>query len=595
MNCHYRRHDADFVSFIKNKISEFKDIHRDTDCNPHVVWDAFKCSITGHCIQYCSRKKKENLKNKQEIQTKIDQINLEISNTSLDDKQHLSDLIARLDLLKIELNKIIDQETAGLIIRSRVKWAEYGERSSRYFCNLEKRSNEKKNIHVLKNDTGSIVSDQKDILKEIHAFYKTMYTSKSTPNNKDNINSFLDKLDIPQFLEDSKTKLNRPISKAEIFTSLKSLNLNRSPGYDGLPAEFYIVFFNDICDMLLDCYYYSFEQGFMSISQRNGVITLLPKKDKDPLFIKNHRPITLLNTDYKIIAKVMANRLKSFLHEIIHEDQTGFMKGRNIGNNIRTIIDLIDYCDSNDIPGSIVLLDIEKAFDSVEHDYLFQVLEAFNFGSEFIQWVKTFYCNRRSYVSNNGFLTEGISLERGIFQGCPISPLLFLCAVEVLAISIRNNDKIIGIKIGGVEKKISLLADDTTCFLHGDLDSFENLFDTLRDFATFSGCKINMSKSEAIHIGRLKGSAFKPFNNEGLVWKDNTFKTLGINLSLNVNALYELNFIPKLTQIQQILNCWRSRSLSPIGKVTVIKSLLLPQLLYLFSVLCIPIQKIFFF
>ena len=242
MNCHYLRHDADFVSFIKNKISEFKDIHRDTDCNPHVVWDAFKCSVTGHCIQYCSRKKKVNLKNKQEIQTKIDQINLEISNISLDDKQHLSDLIAWLDLLKIELNKIIDQETAGLIITSRVKWAEHGERSSRYFCNLEKRSNEKKNIHVLKNDTGSIVSDQKDILKEIHSFYKTLYTSKSTPNNKDNINSFLDKRDIPQFLDDSKTKLNRPISKAEIFTSLKSLNLNRSPGYDDLPAEFCIVF-----------------------------------------------------------------------------------------------------------------------------------------------------------------------------------------------------------------------------------------------------------------------------------------------------------------------------------------------------------------
>ena len=101
----------------------------------------------------------------------------------------------------------------------------------------------KKNIHVLKNDTGSIISDQKDILKEIHSFHKTLYTSKSTLNNKDNINSFFDKLDIPQFLDDSKTKLNRLISKAEIFTSLKSLNLNRSPGYDGLPAEFYIVLF----------------------------------------------------------------------------------------------------------------------------------------------------------------------------------------------------------------------------------------------------------------------------------------------------------------------------------------------------------------
>ena len=260
-------------------------------------------TVTGHCIQYCSRKKKENLKNKQEIKTKIDQINDEISNISPHDSQQLSESLEHLDALKDDLNKIVDQETAGLIIRSRIKWAEHGERSSKYFCNLEKRSSEKKNIHILKKDTGSIISDQKDILNELHLFYETLYTSKSSPNNNDNIMTYLDRLDIPKFMDESKTKLNRPISKAEILTSLNSLNLNRSPGYDGLPAEFYIVFFNDIYDMLLDCYHYSFEQGFMSSSQRNGVITLLPKKDKDPLFIKNHRPISLLNTDYKIIAK----------------------------------------------------------------------------------------------------------------------------------------------------------------------------------------------------------------------------------------------------------------------------------------------------
>ena len=216
----------------------------------------------------------------------------------------------------------------------------------------------------------------------------------------------------------------------------------------------------------------------------------------------------------------------------------------------------------------------------------FEVLEAFNLGPNFIQWIKTFHCNKKSYISNNGFLSEGIDMERCIFQGCPISPLLFLCAIEVLALSIRNNKIICGIKVGDVEKKVSLLADDTTCFLNGDLDSFTNLFNVLRDFGSLSGCKINMSKSEAIHIGCSKGSDFKPYSNEGLVWKDNTFSTLGINFSLNVKALYELNFIPKLTHIQQILNCWHSRNLSLIGKITVIKSLLLPQLLYLLSVLC---------
>ena len=115
-----------------------------------------------------------------------------------------------------------------------------------------------------------------------------------------------------------------------------------------------------------------------------------------------------------------------------------------------------------------------------------------------VQWIKTFYCNRTSYISNNGFRSNIICMERGIFLGCPISPLLFLCAIEVLAISIRNNENIRGIKVGGVEKKISLLADDTTCFLQGDLDSFKNLFETLNSFASLSGCKTSGSGTTSL-------------------------------------------------------------------------------------------------
>ena len=162
------------------------------------------------------------------------------------------------------------------------------------------------------------------------------------------------------------------------------------------------------------------------------------------------------------------------------------MKGRNIGSNIRTIIDLIEYCDVNQISGSIILLDIEKAFDSVDHNYLFQVLHHFKFGDCFISWVKSFYINRKTY--NNGFISEEISMDRGIFQGCPISPLLFLCAIEVAAILIRNNGQIKGIKVGDLEKKINLLADDMACFVQGDQDSFTNLFDILNKLARFSGC-----------------------------------------------------------------------------------------------------------
>ena len=129
----------------------------------------------------------------------------------------------------------------------------------------------------------------------------------------------------------------------------------------------------------------------MSVSQRNGVITLLPKKDKDHLLIKNYRPITLLTVDYKILAKCLANRIKRFMNDLIHPDQSGFLKGRNIGNNVRLIFDIIEYTQTNEIPGAIVLLDIEKAFDSVNHNFLFHTLKQFNFGTKFIDWIRTLH------------------------------------------------------------------------------------------------------------------------------------------------------------------------------------------------------------
>ena len=596
LNCHYLRHDAEFINFVKSKISEFKSIHSQSLANPNILWDSLKCYITGHCIEYTSRKKKERVKAKSDLMDNIEKVRKSISDFDKNSDANISleNLVDQLQSFEKDLDNIISQETAGLVVRSRIKWVEQGEKSSRYFCNLEKRSSEKKVIRSLTMDNGTLQTDPDEILKELHAFYNNLYTSSYTEDSKHAACSFLDQLDIPQLSEQFKETLNRPISKAELLTNLKSMHQNKSPGFDGLPVEFYIVFFQDIVDLFIASLNFSFEQGILSPSQRNGVITLLPKKDRDPTFVQNHRPISLLTTDYKLIAKTMANRLKLVLDSLIHEDQNGFMKGRNIGCNIRNIIDLIEYADSSDIPGSIVLLDIEKAFDRVEHGFLFEVLSRFNLGDNFIQWVKTFYNGRRSYVINNGFLSSPISMSRGIFQGCPISPFLFLFAIEILAIAVRNNDDIKGIQVGNMEKKISLLADDTACFLQGDLRSFQALFNTLDKFASFSGCKVNLSKSEAIHIGSLKGSNFCPFQDVGLKWRSNTFKTLGINFSLNVNSLYELNFIPKLNQIEQTTNCWKHRNLSLIGKVTVIKSLLLPQLLYLFSVLCINIPKTFF-
>lgn len=155
---------------------------------------------------------------------------------------------------------------------------------------------------------------------------------------------------------------------------------------------------------------------------------------------------------------------------------------------MRTIDDVIDYTKRTDIAGILITIDFEKAFDSLNHKYLLKVLQAFNFGSSFIQWIRTFYSNASSCVINNGFTSNYFSINQGVRQGDPLSPLLFILSLEVLACSIKQNENIQGIKIGKEEVKLTIFADDMSCFLKNE-SSYEHLVRSLEDFSVFSGQK----------------------------------------------------------------------------------------------------------
>ena len=149
--------------------------------------------------------------------------------------------------------------------------------------------------------------------------------------------------------------------------------------------------------------------------------------NKDPLYLKNWRPISLLNTATKRIAK----RLEKVLPELINRDQTGYIKNRFIEENIRLISDVIDSYDENNLPGFLLFIDFEKAFDSLEWSFLFKSLEVMNFGPVFQRWIRTFYSNISSCVINNGYTTRFFPLKRGVRQGCPLSGLLFSKALPL--------------------------------------------------------------------------------------------------------------------------------------------------------------------
>ena len=140
---------------------------------------------------------------------------------------------------------------------------------------------------------------------------------------------------------------------------------DKTPGTDGLPADFYKLFWNDISNYLVNSINYAFGKGQLSVIQRWEIIKLIPKKDAEPDLIKNWRPITLLNCDYKIAAKAIANRLKKVIPKLVNSDQTGFIKRRFTGENIRLINGVINFAAAKNIPGLLLFLDFEKAFDSL--------------------------------------------------------------------------------------------------------------------------------------------------------------------------------------------------------------------------------------
>lgn len=180
--------------------------------------------------------------------------------------------------------------------------------------------------------------------------------------------------------------------------------------------------------------------------RRTGLITLLYKKG-DRTDLKNWRPISLLNCDYKILAKMISSRLAHVLEDIIEPDQTCSVPNRSIITNGLLLRDLVQIAHEKNIPAALISLDQLKAFDRVIWDFLFQTMTAFNFHPTFISWIKLLYTDIFSCVRVNSHLTETFSLTRGVRQGCPLSPLLYIIVAEVFANSIQQNSNIQGIPI----------------------------------------------------------------------------------------------------------------------------------------------------
>ena len=583
-------HDPNYLDLIKQIIKENIDRYsngtQDPDnheiefnINDQLFFETLKMEIRKVTIPFSSKKKREREKQEINIMTQIQE--KEGSNPATLNQEDLGII----QTLKDELYSIRKDKIKGMILRSKVQWLEEGEKPTNFFANLEKKNYVNKLINKLDID-GNIIQNQPKILQETENFYQNLYKSRiSQVEQHNNLNTFLNGRWINELNENQKQSCEGNITLDEIKIAIKEMKHDKSPGIDGFPVEFYKVFWKDLGQFLVRSIQSSFVTGELSITQKRGIITCIPKGDKPREFLKNWRPISLLTTDYKIITSVLANRMRTVLNKIINPNQKGFLKDRYIEENTRLIYDLIQYCKENNKEGLLLLIDFEKAFDSIEWSYLRKVLRAYNFGEEYIKWFKIVYNGAQSCVINNGNYSSFFNLGRGCRQGDPWSPYLFILAIEPLAQCIMNTPHITGIKMGNKEIKIGQYADDTFLTLDGSQTSTTGVMKILKLFEQVSGLKINVNKTQVIKLGKTSKNTNCPVLNLPYC---KIFKLLGINFSTNLEEMDEINFRIKIAHMHKIVKLYQWRNLSMTGRITIVKMHILPTLVHLLAVLPTP-------
>lgn len=577
LNTTFLKEELYVKTMIENKEKwneEFKNI---TD--PSLKWELIKYRIRQFSMKYGKEKARDMKNTEKELEEKLKQLEYDQDNIDEDMEVELEEKICE---LKAKLEEIAEYKTQGLILRSQANWHEKGEKSTKYFLQLESRNRIKKSVRKLQRADGTFTTCEKEILDMQAKFYEQLYSARCQKTTEEKT-EYINNVTTPRLSNEERERCEGLLTMEECSATLKTFKPNKSPGNDGLPAEFYQKFWPLFGRAALNSFNYAYQHGKLSTSQRQATITLLDKgKDRNQL--KNWRPISLLNADYKIISKALANRFTKLLPNIINNNQTGFVKGRHISDNIRTVSDILHYLKDNDQPGILINIDFEKAFDSLDWEFMLLTLKKFNFGPSFIKWVKTLYTNISSCIINNGHTSNFFNVGRGVRQGDPMSPYLFILVVEIMASMIRKNKDIEGIRLQEIETKVLQYADDTSGILR-NLSSAKCFLQVTKEFGQQSGLNLNVEKTEGMWLGSNRIKTTKPLD---IQWPDRPLRVLGIFISYDQEACNKKNYIERIEKAKHITNMWMGRNLTMYGRSQIIKTFVMSQFVYAASIIHVP-------
>ncbi len=382
--------------------------------------------------------------------------------------------------------------------------------------------------------------------------------------------------------------LEQPITLDELKATLKTCD-ESAPGPDGLTYKTIEHSWDVVGPLILDSWNLSQNIGMTSSSQRHAVITLLEKKGKDKAKLENLRPISLSNCDIKLCTKALALRTNKVLPSILSVTQTGYVPGRQVNDNSRLLEEIINKYKNSGNTAYLITLDARKAFDSVNHEYLFHILSLFDFPPLFINNVKTIYNSLSASVLVNGYTSDTFNIEQSVKQGDALSCALFIIAIEPLLRQINSNNNISGINLTNDENGESFtlknmsFADDITA-LCTNIEGIQHIIDEYVNFSNYSGIKLNIEKTEILVIGKRtnNNTTFNISHNDDTIRivESKKVKICGITFSNDSEEAYTDNIMEKITKLERQLNIWRQRNLTLQGKILIVKTFDISQLIY---------------
>ena len=560
----------------KNKIKKlFNDMATLMEAFDNIAhwWDDLKRRIKIITIAYCSARKVKQ-------QQDCDHLRVELEACKPGPEYAL---------LKDRLREMYESRYRITNIKSDFEKDLLDEKCSSYFFRRTRERRKRNFVKCVRNTEGELVNGTDKVLDVFREFYGTLYQKHEGRSGQDMDWLFSHPSQTQQSSSEGVCDGSGEVTfeTDKLKECLRGMSVSKSPGSDGLPAEFYLTFFDDIAPYILMVFSATCENEVMPESWKEAVTTLI-QKDGDATDPANQRPISLLNSDYKLFAKYLNEHyVQQHLELCIPPQQLCSVKGRSIHDGLILIRDIIEYNRAKDGHALIVALDQKKAFDMVDHEVLFQALSHLGFSNQIVNLVRMLYKGNHTRIKVNGELSDTLYINRGVRQGCPLSASLYVVYLQIF-LNVLNGGGLYGIDgiktPGGSCIKTSAYADDLVLFCRDEYD-VKKCFNLFQEIARITGSQLNKDKTEILNLStpRITTELQQYLRGQvkicGIVFANEDFKEIS-----------KRNVTLKLERIQKKLEKLKFLNVTLTGRVLLVNSIIHSQLYYLSGVY-LPAKK----